>query len=325
MKIKKKHKQQLKTGGLALLAAAVAGALSNNPQASGYMAAPPILAMLPYLSAPALPRVQRPAQGSFYRPMSINVMAPAIFTPVPVEKIKPSRRTPLDLRPPKVQTPALPEIIITVDPAKAIILDPGHGGEDEGAVSRGVKEKELCLAISKKLQLALEKEGGPKVLLTRDADSFVALDKRIDSSLEWDGGVFVSIHINQIRDKKASGAIIYSYGPGSKRARHRHKYRYTLPPALAAPPKSQARESALLAALIVKEFRTEGLKVKSPERQNFYVLKNPRLPSVLIELGFLTNPEEGARLADPAYQDRLAATVARGIRSYLLEKTAKIP
>ncbi len=203
------------------------------------------------------------------------------------------------------------------DPGRFIlVLDPGHGGNDLGAVVGGHREKDIALSIAHRLKNMLEARGAGAVRMTRESDSFVPLDQRIDESLEWSGSVFVSLHLNQVRYKKLNGITVYAFGKehfkSAARGRHQRKYA-PLPP----PPKEMAKASASLAAGIVDSLRREGLRVDAPAKAGFYVLKNPGIPSVLIELGYLSNPQEAARLIDPAYQDKLAAALAASLQSYI--------
>lgn len=195
-----------------------------------------------------------------------------------------------------------------------IVLDPGHGGEDLGAVVGGKREKDLALIIAQKLQSRL----GLGARLTRDTDTYIPLDRRIDQSIAWEGSAFVSLHLNQVRHKRARGITVYAYGRSYDKDSRRR--RLNLPP-LPAPPRQQIRESSALAASVVKSLRKEGFRVDPLARAEYYVLKNPKIPSILIELGYLSNPEESARLNDPAYQDKLVSALADSLRATL----AKLP
>lgn len=201
----------------------------------------------------------------------------------------------------------------TAAPARLIVLDAGHGGKDLGAVRRGRREKDLALAITRKLRDRLEKEGiGAR--LTRDEDVYVPLDQRINHSLAWDGDAFISLHLNQDRNAKAEGIEVYAFGARKSRRFWRRRNRL---PQLPAPPKAAREASAELASSLVRSLRGSGLRVDQPEKAGFYVLKNPRIPSVLVELGYLSNPGEAERLVDPAYQDRLADALAASLKGYL--------
>lgn len=210
-----------------------------------------------------------------------------------------------------------PSPVAALPAAKAdprlIILDAGHGGKDHGAVRHGRREKDLALAITRKLRDRLEANGiGAR--LTRDDDVYVPLDRRISDSIAWDGIAFVSLHLNQDRNTRAEGIEVYAFG--ARKSRRAWRRRRRLPP-LPAPPRAARAASADLASSIVRTLRSNGLRVDQPEKAGFYVLKNPKLPSVLIELGYLSNAREAAKLGDPEYQDELADALAASLREYL--------
>ena len=219
---------------------------------------------------------------------------------------------------------ALEEAVVAPQPAavaasalRGIMLDPGHGGEDFGAVVAGRREKDLALAIAHKVKARLEALGGAPVTLTREDDRFIALNERVDRSLHWSEGAFVSLHLNQVRHKKLQGITIFAFGQKRFKTKPRRRRIRNLLPPLPAPPPAAAAASNELARALVRSLRSEGFRVDPPAKAAFYVLKNPRLPSVLVELGYLSNPEEREKLVDPAYQERLADALARSIKSYL--------
>lgn len=222
---------------------------------------------------------------------------------------------------PRAEKPAA----FTAPRGVTFVLDPGHGGTDLGAVVGGHREKDIALSIAHRLKEKLAAAGASAVRMTRDSDQFVPLDQRIDESLGWSGSVFVSLHLNQVRYKKLNGITVYAFGKDhyKKAAKESRKHRKYAP--LPPPPKEMAKASAKLAESIVDSLRREGLRVEAPARAGFYVLKNPGIPSVLIELGYLSNPQEAARLIDPAYQDKLAQALASSLQSYLAKLPAARP
>lgn len=197
-------------------------------------------------------------------------------------------------------------------PATPVILDPGHGGDDLGAVVKGLEEKKIALAVALKLRDRLK--GDLPVVMTRETDEYVTLDDRLVQSVDWNGAVFVSIHLNQVRSKKLSGAVVYSFG-AQKRGSWKRRHRHPKVPPMPAPPRTEAKESAFFASTMVKFLRAVGVRAEGA-KSDYYVLKNPAQPSVLIEIGYLSNPEEAAKLNDPAYQDKLADSMAAAIKSY---------
>ncbi|MDD5629564.1 MAG: N-acetylmuramoyl-L-alanine amidase, partial [Elusimicrobia bacterium] len=218
------------------------------------------------------------------------------------------RTTQLPVRmPPAVATPRAP-----LPDQRPIVIDAGHGGRDWGATVSGRFEKDIALAVALKLRDRLQALGLGPVRMTRDCDEFVPLDGRVREASAWDAGLFISLHANQVRGRAAHGITVYAYGKGRGRVGRRHRRRGKVPP-LPAPPKERARSGVALGVQLARSLREDGLPIQSVGRAEFYVLKNPGAPSVLVELGYLSNPAEAERLADPEYQDRLAAALANGL------------
>ena len=203
-------------------------------------------------------------------------------------------------------------------PLTPVIIDPGHGGDDLGAIVKGLQEKDIALAVGLKLRDRIQND--MPVLMTRDSDRFVTLNDRIVDSVDWNGAVFVSIHLNKIRNKRQSGAVVYSYG-ADKRTRGWHRHHRKVPP-MPAPPRVDAKESEYLAGALVKTMRDGGFRVEEA-KSDYYVLKNPAQPSILIEIGYLSNPEEAARLNDPAYQNKLVDALAKAIEGYASDRSLR--
>lgn len=203
-------------------------------------------------------------------------------------------------------------------PGAPFIIDAGHGGEDLGAVVYGRREKDLALQIALKVKTKLEGRSGIPARLTRADDSFVPLDRRVEIGNA--GGLgFVSLHLNQVRSKRLEGITIYAFGKSPYKSSGRKRRIHSKVPPLPAPPKEQARASAAFADAIFRSLRGQGFKVEPPIKAGFYVLKNPTVPSVLVELGYMSNPAESARLADGAYQERLAEAIAGSLQAFAVE------
>jgi N-acetylmuramoyl-L-alanine amidase len=204
---------------------------------------------------------------------------------------------------------------------RPIVIDAGHGGEDMGAMAAGLNEKDITLAVARKLRDRLQALGLGPVRMTRDSDEFVPLNGRVEETSAWDGGLFISLHANKVFRRGAHGIVVYSFGKGHGRSDRQHRRHRKVPP-LPAPPSGEIRAGAALAAELTRGLRRQGLPVDALERAEYYVLKNPGTPSVLVELGFLSNPAEAKLLADPRYQDRLAAALADGLAEHLARQTA---
>jgi N-acetylmuramoyl-L-alanine amidase len=198
-------------------------------------------------------------------------------------------------------------------PLAPVIIDPGHGGHDLGAVAHGLREKDIALAVARKVRDRLKAD--VPVMMTRDSDRFVTLDRRLLDSVDWSGALFVSIHLNEVRNPRTHGATVYSYGPDRSARKPHRKPRHRYVPPMPAPPRVDSIAGADLARDVARSLRRAGVRAET-RRSDYYVLKNPGTPSILVELGYLSNAHEARRLDDPAYQDRLAGALARAIESY---------
>jgi len=172
----------------------------------------------------------------------------------------------------------------------AVIIDPGHGGLDSGAVGpSGLHEADVVLGIGRLVQQALERQG-VHAALTRSDDSGVALEERPDLAQRNGGTVFVSIHANASRDPLVAGTETYFKTP----------------------------ESQALAALLQREVvQALGEPDRGVRTADFYVIVNSPMPSVLVETAFITNPKEEELLRDPEAQRRIAEAIARAIVKFL--------
>lgn len=206
-------------------------------------------------------------------------------------------------------------------PMTPVIIDPGHGGDDEGAIVHGLMEKDIALVFAKKLKARLSKNAGLPVVLTRDSDKYITLDERLVDTVDMNGSIFISLHLNQVRGKKSSGMVVYSYGPEKLRS-WRKRSHPSVPP-MPAPPRGQASDSERLARMFSRTLRADGYKAES-SKSDYYVLKNPAAPSVLIELGYLNNPIEAANLSNPAYQDKMVESLAKAIEEYALVRSLRL-
>ena len=177
-----------------------------------------------------------------------------------------------------------------------IYLDPGHGGQDFGAVIKAphFEEKRLCLTTAHYTKRYLE-QMGYRVSLTRSRDFSVPLDKRVNVANKARAGIFVSIHYNSCSNNMANGVEVYYFGD-DKRSMYSKK--------LAA--------SILQKTTIRTEARSRGIK-----KGKFYVIKQTAMPSVLIEAGFLTNPYEREKIKQRAYLDKIAKGIAEGIDKFV--------
>ncbi|MEC7641725.1 MAG: N-acetylmuramoyl-L-alanine amidase, partial [Nitrospinota bacterium] len=223
-----------------------------------------------------------------------------------------------------------------------IVIDAGHGGKDAGARSKnGLLEKHVNLAISKRLKRVLETQYHYRVIMTRTSDQFVPLEKRGEIANQNNANLFVSIHANAARRKGAYGIETYHLGVGSSErametaARENGEIVYTTPDTdvqriLADMITQSKMNGSSCLARFVQENLVKGMKKKyslikdlGVKEGPFYVLHDTNMPSILIEVGFITHQEEQRRLADFDYLERLARHIARGInRAMPLEECA---
>ena len=191
---------------------------------------------------------------------------------------------------------------------KIVYLDAGHGGYDPGASYFGISEKSLTLAIQSRVKAKLEAEGY-QVVTTRTSDTYVDLTNRSRAANASESDIFVSIHINASGSSAAQGIETYYYQPYAEypsrinATYHANSTRLSMSDTLA-----NAIQSSLINAT--------GAQNQGVKRQTFAVLRETTAPAVLLELGFLSNPQEAARLNTSAYQETLANAIVAGIKRY---------
>jgi N-acetylmuramoyl-L-alanine amidase len=216
-----------------------------------------------------------------------------------------------------------------------IVIDPGHGGKDPGALGNGLKEKEIVLSVAKKLGDYVENRLGVEVVYTRTDDRFIELEERGHMANRAGGKLFISIHANAARASAAHGAETFFLGPSKSEQARRVMERensvikYEDNPdvyeeydetALVKKTLGQSafmRSSEQLAGMIQHQFDERvHRRNRGVHQAGFYVLWSASMPSVLVELGFLTNPQEARFLASERGQTYLASAIFRAIRSY---------
>lgn len=215
-----------------------------------------------------------------------------------------------------------------------VAIDAGHGGEDPGAIgARRVKEKVVVMAIAKKLAALLDKEPGFKSVLVRKGDYFMSLTERPAVAREAQADLMVSIHADAFRIKSAHGASVYTLSErgesstfaaelaerenaadkiGGARQTDDDVNRVLVDLALTASKEASERASKEL----VRQLKPVAPMHKSrPQQANFAVLRSS-VPSLLVETGFISNPEEARRLNSSRYQAQLAAALFKGVKAY---------
>ncbi|UOD31271.1 N-acetylmuramoyl-L-alanine amidase [Massilia violaceinigra] len=326
-----------------------ADAPAGNPELPAPAPKPPIAATPPAATTPP----------------AVNPPLPPVVTP-PVVVVVPPAQPPAPLPPagPVLAQPAVPApkpdlpepAPIRPDPPRVaaqknekndrggkvvrmmtIALDPGHGGEDPGAIgASGTREKDIVLAIAKRLKFKLEELPNMRVMLTRDGDYFVPLGVRVEKARKVQADLFVSIHADAFMLPTARGSSVFvlsEKGATSTAARwlankenladaiggvniqsHDKQIASVL---LDLSTTAQINDSMKLGKAVLGEISgIARLHKGSVEQAGFAVLKAPDIPSILIETAFISNPEEEAKLRDNGYQDQIAAAITKGIRRY---------
>jgi N-acetylmuramoyl-L-alanine amidase len=227
-----------------------------------------------------------------------------------------------------------------VDRLVTITLDPGHGGEDPGAVGRGGSyEKHVTLAVARRLKAKIDAEPNMRAVLTRDTDFFVPLQMRVQKARRIHSDLFVSIHADAFVRSDANGSSVFALsesGASSSAARYLAQKENAADlvggvnidvkdPMLARTlldlsQTATISDSLKLGKAVLGEIGgINRLHKASVEQAGFAVLKAPDIPSILIETAFISNPEEEKRLNDNAYQDRMAEAILSGIRKYFMK------
>ena len=218
-----------------------------------------------------------------------------------------------------------------------VAIDPGHGGEDPGAIGpRGTMEKDVVLAIAGRVKAKLAGEPNLRVMLTRGADYFVPLATRVGKARSVRADLFVSIHADAFVKPRARGSSVFvlsERGASSVEARWlasrenradliggvnlKTRNRETAQLLMELMTTSQIRDSRLLASAVLDELGDIGtLHKPRVEQAGFAVLKAPDIPSILVETAFISNPDEELKLRSPRHQDQVANAIVRGIKAY---------
>jgi N-acetylmuramoyl-L-alanine amidase len=218
-----------------------------------------------------------------------------------------------------------------------IAIDPGHGGHDPGAIGRGrTREKDVALAVSRKLASRIDAERGMKAVLIRDRDIYVDHRRRMAIARKADADLFVSIHADAVDDRRANGATVYALslkGASDEEARllaERENASVQVggvslddkDKVLASVLLDLSQNAALSASLdvgskVIGELAgIVKVRRRTVQQAGLIVLKSPDMPSILIETAYISNPSEEKKLRDPKHQAKLANAVLGGIRNY---------
>jgi len=264
---------------------------------------------------------------------------PPAITPPPIEpgvRLEPEiagNNATVAAAPRRDTKPAAPKVTRLI----TVALDPGHGGEDPGATgATGMHEKDVVLAIAKRLKEKLEALPNVRVMLTRDGDFFVPLGQRVEKARKVQADLFVSIHADAFVVPSARGSSVFvlsEKGASSTAARwlatdqnkadqigginmgsHDRQLASVL---FDLSTTAQINDSMKLGKAVLGEIGgINRLHKGSVEQAGFAVLKAPDIPSILVETAFISNPEEEAKLKDDGYKDQLADAITSGIKRY---------
>jgi len=219
-----------------------------------------------------------------------------------------------------------------------IAIDPGHGGRDPGAIGKkGTREKDITLAVGKKLKNIINRTQGFKAIMTRDADQYVVLRQRVKKAREHQADYFISLHADSFRSPKVEGASVYALSQGAATTEAakwiaEKENASDLIGGISLDDKDDLIASVLLdlsqSATIQDslELGTDVLKHLGKvgklnnglvQQAGFAVLKAPDMPSILIETAFLSNPKEERRLRNSKHQHKLAKAIFSGLKSHI--------
>jgi len=245
--------------------------------------------------------------------------------------------------PRKTETKAGPEPHGTGEPAGTprrkvkLVIDPGHGGKDPGTSARGLREKDLVLSISRDIASIARASGLFDVLMTRDTDVFIPLEKRSEMANEFGAELFVSIHVNYNFSPKEKGMEVYFLSEKASNTEAamvaqlensvlglQEKKPQDMEAAMILSELEKTEfinESALLAGYVAqsvdKKVEVENRGVKQAQ---FFVLHWTRAPAVLVEAAFVSNPKDAAKLASQSFRRKLAEAVFDGVKAYAKKK-----
>lgn len=281
------------------------------------------------LSAPAKPHSFEVApSGSYGHRLVVDL------TPASAAAVRPAAAAP----------PAVPQVVKSAQDMHGrdivVAIDAGHGGIDPGSIGkRGTREKNVTLAIARRLKARIDSEPGMRAVLTRDNDQFVELRERIRRARRQQADMFVSIHADSYRDRAVAGSSVYvlsARGASDESARWLadRENAADLVGGVSLDDKDSVLASVLLdlsqgasmsASILAAEKVMDALYAignitrRGVKHAGFLVLKSPDIPSILVETAFISNPLEEARLIDPVHQQRLAEAILTGVRGYFYD------
>lgn len=222
-----------------------------------------------------------------------------------------------------------------------VVIDPGHGGFDEGASHAGIKEKNLVLSIAKQLKQRLKEDSHFETLLTRQKDIGLGLQERIDIAEAAKADLIVSIHANAAEDTRARGVELFIQSPftQNQETMSAHQESQIQKQTSQSPQLSKAKDIAailddlmkqnkFLKSLELSEIMKQMWREQKPnglvqiKQAPFYIITQSNIPSILVEVGFLSHPLESRTLKDSRHQRQIVDIIHRSIVKYLTPKNS---
>jgi N-acetylmuramoyl-L-alanine amidase len=221
---------------------------------------------------------------------------------------------------------------------RIVVIDPGHGGEDPGAIGPGrTREKDVVLALARKLQKALDESGEVRAFLTRRDDYFIALEDRIKIAQEYGADLFISLHVNGNKKRSVRGTSIYCLslkGASDKAAELLAEKENTsdMVGGISSAPARKDLDSILLdleqthtineslhlGGMALRELgQINRIQFTQPRQANFVVLKAPSIPSILVEAAYITNPVEERDLRQERFQLALTRAIVAAVKKFM--------
>jgi len=284
-----------------------------------------------------------PVEKPSNKPSNVEIAKPVETATKTIEAVKAVDQAP-------VQTTLVEETPITNKPSTkngarliTIAIDAGHGGEDPGANgANGSREKDITLAIAKKLKQQVDAEPNMRAILTRDADFFIPLHGRVVKARNMQADLFISIHADSFVRPDARGSSVFALsekGATSASARYlaKKENESDLIGGVSLDTKDMNLARTLLDLsqtatindslklgkfVLTKVGEVNTLHKGSVEQAGFAVLKSPDIPSILVETAFISNPDEERRLNDDSYREKLTAAILAGVKKYFASNPA---
>jgi N-acetylmuramoyl-L-alanine amidase len=260
---------------------------------------------------------------------------------IDLESSAKSAEPPVTIAANRLAEPVQPKVtkattISTLKRRRVVVIDAGHGGRDPGALGASAREKDITLAAARTLKARLEAKGGYRVVMTRDSDVYVALENRVQIARKADADLFISLHADAGPDARTRGASVYTLSEkGAERVA-----KVLGPQGLVIPASAPSRDravsqilfdltqrstknrSAAFAETLMEHVGDETPLLRRSHRDAGYVvLLAPEVPAVLLEMGFITSPEDEKLLSNRESRDRVIQAVSNAIDAFFAQQT----